>query len=335
MSEESRHHHYIPQAYLKGFAQQQSKKNWQTNVTDLDQYRTFPTNVRNVCGERDFMRVDIEGYEPDKIEKELSALETKCIEAIRRVSDTAIFDGEDANLTLNLMSLLAVRSPEMRENLRGFHERVAKRAMDLTLATKERWETQLNRMRKAGEDVSDELTYEEMKAFHKSDAYKVTVAREYQIGTEFQMMGTVLEELARRSWTVYKTDGTHGEFITTNRPVTLSYVEPEKIPPLYRHSPGFAAMGTEVYFPLTRHAMLIGQWTSEGGSKIAQPSFIAAVNTHMIHHSFGKVFSRKREFLYATLGEGMLYDGKLLEHLKPREAKAHPIKASSDPKNQF
>ena len=63
MSEESRHHHYIPQAYLKGFAHQQSKKNWQTHVTDLHQYRTYPTNVRNVCGERDFMRVDIEGYQ--------------------------------------------------------------------------------------------------------------------------------------------------------------------------------------------------------------------------------------------------------------------------------
>lgn len=320
MSDEARHHQYIPQAYLKGFAQQRSQKHWQIHVTDLIEVRSFPTNVRNVCGQRDFMRVEIDGHAPDKIEKEMSGFEAECIGAIRRVAESAKFEGEDANRTLNLMALLAVRSPEMRENMRGFHESVAKRVMDLTLATKERYEGQIAQMHAREGTVKDSVTYEEMKAFHEGGQYEVTVAREYLIGVEFKLMSTVLEELGKRSWTIYTVDGSYGEFITTNRPVTLTYVDPEKVPALYRRSPGFALAGTEVYFPLTRNAMLVGRWDRGGYAEVANQGFIAAVNTHMLSHSYGRAFSRKKEFLYLTPNEEMLWDGELLRRLKSWKA---------------
>lgn len=320
MTEESRHHHYIPQAYLRGFAQQRSARQWYTHVTDLAKGRTYPTNIRNVCGERDFMRIEIEGHEPDKIEKEMSNFEAKCIEAIRRVAETAKFEDEDANLTLNLMALLAVRSPEMRENIRDVHERVAKRMLDLTLETEERWEGQMAQMRAQGGFVSDHLTYEDIKSFHESGQYKVTVRREYQMGTEFQLMSTVLEELGKRLWTVYTADGTYGEFITTNRPVTLSFIEPDKVPALYRHTPGFALKGTEVFFPLTRRAILVGRWDHGGHAEVAKQSFIAAVNAHMTWHSHGRVFSRHKEFLYVDPHAKLFWDGNLLERVKGWQA---------------
>lgn len=316
MSEESRHHHYIPQAYLRGFAQKRGARQWYTHVTDFAEDRIYPTNIRNVCGERDFMRIEIEGHEPDKIEKKMSGFETKCIEAIRRVAETSKFEGEDANLTLNLMALLAVRSPEMRENMRDFHERVAKLTLDIALATEERWESQMVQMRAKGGPVGDNVTYEDIKSFHEGGQYKVMVGREYHMGTEFQLMSTVLEELGKRLWSVYATDGTYGEFITTNRPVTLSFIEPDKVPPLYRHSPGFALRGTEVFFPLTRRAMLVGRWDRGGHVEVAEQSFIAAANMHMMSHSYGKVFSRQKEFLYVDQSARMFWDGNLLERVK-------------------
>lgn len=316
MADEARHHHYIPQAYLKGFAQQRSERQWYTHVTDFPAQRTYTANVRNVCGERDFMRFEAEGHAPDAIEKEMANFEAQCIGAIRRVAETGKFDGEDANWTLNLMALLAVRSPERRENLREFHEQVAKRVMDLALATKDRWEGQTARMRAGGVHVND-VSYEEVKAFHESEQYKVTLAREYHIGTEFEMMDTVLQLLAQRLWTVYATDGSTGEFLTTNRPVTLTYIEPEKVPPLYRHSPGFGLTNTEVYFPLTRHAMLVGRFDRGGHAETAKESFIAAVNTHMMWHCHGKAFSRQPEFLYLNPRDLTIHrDGLLLEKAK-------------------
>src|SRR6185312_3633213 len=189
MANEARHHHYIPQAYLKGFAQQRSERQWYTHVTDIAAQRTYTANVRNVCGERDFMRIEADGHAPDAIEKEMANFEAQCIGAIRRVAETGKFDGEDANWTLNLMALLAVRSPEMRENLRGFHEQVGKRVMDVALATRDRWEGQKARMRADGV-LGDDVPYEKLKAFHESDQYKITLAREYHIGTEFKLMDT-------------------------------------------------------------------------------------------------------------------------------------------------
>lgn len=304
MADESRHHHYIPQGYLRGFAQQRTVRQWYIHVTGLEQKRNYSSNTRNVCGERDFMRINIAGHAPDRVEKDLSALETKWVEAIRRVAVTGEFKGEDAGHIMNLMALLAVRSPEMRENVRNFHERVAKQVLNLTLATKERWDGQIEQLRAADKAVNDNITYEEAKAFHESDEYSVTVAREYQIKMEFELMPAVLEELSRRLWTVCMTDGKHGEFVTTNRPLTLTYVDPSKAPAWMRHSPGFALDGTQIHFPLTRHAMLVGRWDQGGtwdqGARIetAQASFISAINTHMAKNSFGQVFSRERKIAY-------------------------------------
>lgn len=320
MAEEARHHHHIPQGYLRGFAQQRSARQWYINVTDLEQKKTFTTNVRNVCGERDFMRVEMEGYEPDKIEKEMSNFEAQCIDAIRRIAQTGKFEGDDANQAMNLMALFAVRSPEMRENIRDFHERIAKRTMDLVLAKKERWEGQMQQLRDAEKQVNEDLTYEDMKEFHERGEYDVTVRREYHIGTEFRLMPKVLEEIGKRLWTVYRTDGKHGEFVTTNHPVTLTFIEPDKLP-AWARSPGFALRGTEIHFPLTRHAMLVGRWDKgqpwdrPGYTEVADPSFIAAVNTHMARHSFGQVFSREKEILYVDALLRIRRDEKLIEHL--------------------
>ena len=304
MVKEARHHHYIPQGYLRGFAQRRGERQWYVHVTDLEQRRSFQTNTRNVCGERDFMRINIAGHAPDRVEKELAAFEKKSIEAIRRVAAGRKFEGEDGNLTMNLMALLAVRSPEMRESMREFHERIAKRVMDLSLATKQRWEEQMQQLRVAGKMVNDDLTYEDIKAFHTGGQYKVTVKREFQMGTEFQLMPTVLEELGKRLWTVYTTDGKQGEFVTTDRPVTLTYIDPSKVPASMARSPGFALNGTEVHFPLTRHAMLVGrwdrggQWDRGGHVEEAHDTFIGAVNAHMARNAYGQVFSREKKIVY-------------------------------------
>jgi nitrogenase molybdenum-iron protein alpha/beta subunit len=187
----------------------------------------------------------------------MATFEANGIEAIRRVASSGVFEGEDANLTMNLMALHAVRSPEMRENMRGFHERVARQIMNLTLATKERYESEMERLRTAGKPANDLVTYEDMKDFVERGEYEFTVRREYQMGTEFQLMPTVLHELGKRLWTVYTIERKHAEE--------------------------------------------------------AQQTLIAAVNRHMIQHSFGEVFSREKEVLYADRLLRFRWDDKVVQ----------------------
>jgi hypothetical protein len=311
MAKEARHHHYIPQAYLRGFGNKRTsgrKTNWYTYVSDLREKRFYETNVRNVCGERDFMRYEMEGESPTRLEHELGQFEGKACESIRRVVETGTFDGEDKIQVLNLMAILAVRSPEQRENIRDFHERVSKRVLSMALSTKERWEGQMRQLTEAT-GKAYESSYEEVKAHHESGAYRVEVIRERLIGLELSVFETVLNCMSDRKWTLYTADGQHGHFITTNCPVVLSFVDERQ----YRQPPGHGLKGTEVFFPLTKNGFLIGRWDRGDHTEVAQQGFIGAVNQHMIEESYGQVFSNKKSVVYFDPLMNLRSDEKLME----------------------
>ena len=79
------------------------------------------------------------------------------------------------------------------------------------------------------------------------------------------------------------------------------------MPPLMRHSPGFGLANTELIFPLTRHAFLVGEFDGpEATIEVTEP-FVAAANTKMIHHSFGEVYMPKKVIPYVTLLDGVPY----------------------------
>ncbi|AQT67247.1 hypothetical protein STSP2_00390 [Anaerohalosphaera lusitana] len=59
MGNTSRHHHFIPRFYLKGFLFE-AEENPRLAVIDLKKKKQFQTNTRNVGAIRDFNRVDVE-----------------------------------------------------------------------------------------------------------------------------------------------------------------------------------------------------------------------------------------------------------------------------------
>ncbi len=299
-------------------------------VHDLQEKKTYETNTRNICSQRDFMRFEAIGREPDWLENEFGKLESKAAEAIREVAKLGVFDGENKNYILNLMALLAVRSPEQRENMREFQARVANRVMDLVLENKERWESQIKEMEeKTGKPSL--VTYEEAKDFHVRGEYTIEVARERHIQTEIDLYNTVLQLLGQRKWTLYLVPGDYGEFITTSRPVVIAYIDPEEVPLYLRHSPGFGLKNTEVYFPLTKHAFLIGRW--EGDEITISPanqSFIGVMNNQMIQHSYGLALSSTREVLYHDPLLRLNWDDRVIDKftIPPSEEEMAQFKAN-------
>lgn len=299
-------------------------------VHDFQERKTYETNTRNVCAQRDFMRFEAEGRKPDWLEDEFGKLESEAVTAIREVTLSRVFDGENKNCILNLMALLAVRSPEQRENMREFQARVAQQMMHLILESKERWEFQSNEM----EDETGKpslVTYEEARDFHIRGEYKIEVARERHIQTEIDLYKTVLQLLGQRKWTLYLVPGDYGEFITTSRPVVLAYIDPEKVPLYLRHSPGFGLKNTEVYFPLTKHALLIGRWDDDEKTinPVNQP-FVGVMNNQMIQHSYGLAFSSARKVLYHDPLMRLQWDDKVIGRFTtpPSEEEMAQFKAS-------
>jgi hypothetical protein len=119
-------------------------------VIDLRQRNYFETITRNIGGIRDFNRIEVPGISPDILETQISSFEGAVAESIKALEVSLDFSGKKKEYIINLIALLAIRTPQMRENWNNFHGQIAKRIMDLALATKERWQSQIARMEQEG-----------------------------------------------------------------------------------------------------------------------------------------------------------------------------------------
>ena len=310
----ARHHHYLSQCYLKGFTNGGSKKSKLT-VFDLQGKKHFETIPRNVGGLRDFNRIDAEGVDQNILEKSLAEFEGAAAASLHKLGEGAKFEGEERILILNLVALLAVRSPEIREHWRQIYARTAEIMMDLTLVTKERWESQIRQMKKSGVEVNESVTYEEAKKFHESKAYTIEVARERHIRMEFVGLDAIIPLLDGRNWLIIKTTNETGPLITTDHPVILTWNEPDKIPPIYRRSPGYGMKDTQVYFALSKNTALIGEFGGHEGVVEGTRELIAALNSKMLLFAYKQIYSPKLSF-YFRGRDGEILEGKqLLKHI--------------------
>jgi hypothetical protein len=314
--DDPRNHHYIPQAYLRGFGWKRGEKQWYVHAYAMKELRHFQPNIKGVCAQRDFMRVDVPGHDPYKLEEEMSKFESRARESILRVAETRMFDGEDRTYILNLMALFAVRYPQMREHMREFQERVLKQVLGLTLAEKGRWESQIRQMKEAGVAVNDKITYEQAKDFHERGEYTIEVPRERHIETETKLHETVLQLLGNRKWTVLYAGEDQGKFLTSDHPVVITWDEPQKMPPFMRHSPGFGMRDTEVVFPLTSTTFLVGRFDGDEGVHEASGGLIGYYNTLMIGHCFDFAFSQEPAFPYLIPPDDLYFDDRYLERVK-------------------
>lgn len=329
MAKEARHHHYLPQCYLRGFAVGSGKR-CRLTVAIIAGKNYFETNSRNVGGVRDFNRVEIAGFKPDALEGMLANFEGQVATALRNVTESRKFDGDDRVFILNLAALLAVRSPQMREHWRQMEEQLMKKMLGLSLASKARWEAQEAAMAKAGKGPqpgAPTISYEQMKEFYEKDEYDITLNREHHIGIEFETHDVVLKALMARKWEMHAIASDDvGCFVTTDRPVVLTWNNPEKIPVMYRESPGFGMPDTEVLFPITKHLVVIGSFEGKEGTVPATTPFVAGANTRLIHHAFEQMYGPKKVIPYIGPDWKFYHDRHFLDKWqrfkqKPDEAK--------------
>lgn len=294
MTSTARHHHYIPQCYLKGFTKSGAKKS-KLHVFDLRRNSRFETTTRNVGGRRDFNRVEIEGASPDAFESSLSEFEGELAAALKGLAEDPVFEGDKKDYVLNLVALMAVRSPQMREHFRKFIASVAEQMMDMSLATEERWNSLREQMQQDGHEVGD-LSYDEIKRFNDSRKFTISVRREFHIYAELKGMQSVLETLHARNWLLVLMTEDSGPFITSDCPVMLVWREAKEVPPAFRHSPGHSLKGTRVTFPVSRNAALVGEFDGNEGTVEGPNDLVAALNANTLTLAHEQVFSPKGTF---------------------------------------
>jgi hypothetical protein len=156
-------HHYLPRCYLKGFSKSRKQgKSHQVHVYDRSG-KTFIANITKIAAEKDFNRVEVDGYAPDAFEKDLAKFESELGPALIRILNSRTLNSDDDRLILfNFIARMAISTPRQREATRVFHERLAHLKMGVLTATRERWEHRIAEMRAHHVAVAD-VPYEQVR----------------------------------------------------------------------------------------------------------------------------------------------------------------------------
>jgi len=320
MAGEARHHHYISQAYLRGFSKS-GAKNSRIETLDLSRGNHFTSSVRNVGGQRDFNRINLDDFEPNYIEQQLSAFESKIRPFVATLEDRGSLKGDTRYTAINLVALYAIRNPAFRENMNLNLAELYRSLAEFSIATEERWKSICSGMKKAGYDSIDSVPYEDLKDFVDRGEYDVLVKREFNIALELKLVEGILPYLNSRSWGILHADISSGNagFVTCDFPVCLNWIDAERVPVLLRQSPGFANRNTTIVFPVSRKVCLFGDFSGKEKVKDAPLDYVARLNSVIILNAHKQVWASKLGFVYSEDGKGILTGSDLLKKLELKD----------------
>ena len=291
MKPAARRHHYLPQTYLAPFTSTGSKTD-QFFVLDLSGGRPFSTSPINVAVERDFNRIDIEGQSIDAIEQALSPFETGAAIAIRNVIETEKFpNDEDCNWILNLLGLIAVRNPQRRKSFNRSREQSINCIGDILISDKKIWEHHLKKARESGENINDDVPFDDVKRFIEERKYRIEFSPGSNLRVEFHAFDKLLPILGQRTWSVLVAPNNGPEFICSDHPVTL-ISKSGKDGPL-----GYGLKETEVFFPLGRRVGFYGVFETPLRPVVKlEPYQVARMNERVALNAERHVFSALESF---------------------------------------
>lgn len=324
----ARHHHFLPQCYLKGFVRHREKP--KLFVVDGLTGKAFTTHTRNVAQERDFHTVDVQGLAPDAVEEAFARDEGDIAPALERVAKTgSLAANDDRSRVLGLATLIAIKNPRRREAMRHFTERVNKQALNLALATPERWASQVRQMKEAGIMSPDEPDdYEGMRAFVEADQYRISMATEAHLALELGVLHDLMPLFVRRGWAILRAPAKSPGFITCDHPVGLDWSEGQG---RGFYSPGFGMGGTVVTFPVSKEVALMGTFEQQEDVEAElTETQVALYNANVIAGADRQIYGRDSDFQYVSpwsggrVRRGLDLVGEILGRRQRRKASSRP-----------
>jgi hypothetical protein len=295
--------HYIPQCYLRQFAYQY-RKGHQVAVFDRKTDKSFRANVKDVACQNYFNRIEVNGMDPEELEKAMSEFENKLTGALARINEARSLENEkDRAYLITLIGLTALRNPEMRENIRKIHEDVGRMNIAVRLKSQETYDASVREAKREGALPADyDVTYDEMKAAVEGGGFKLVLNNNALISLELQLLDHTMPLLCRRGWHLLRAPERSGAFITSDRPFFLMWSDPAmRTGPL---APGLALTGTDIYFPISPQLAVVGAFDVENTIEDVDEARVAVANSAMTAGAHRQVYARDHKFSYAqTLQE--------------------------------
>jgi hypothetical protein len=281
--------------------------------------KSFPTNVRNIASNRDFNRLDgVEGLDPNALEERYAILEGHAATAIQNIAETGRFEGDDRMYVLNLMALLVIRNPRMRETWADFMSRVWKMHGEIIVSKPEIWESTKRSMLKSGYKPSVDVTYEQMRDFVKGGEYDIVTNRLVHIRMELETWEKMIHLLSARKWRLDILPENAPNLITCDHPVSIISLV-ERPDTLMGNAIGYGMLETAVIFPLTRRMSLWG--TFEDKDKTLGLDWLQAAlnNSHTMRNADRQIYAYDDNFDFMW-GQERRQGKTLLDSLKVAKA---------------
>lgn len=160
----ARNHHFIPQFYLRNFTKSGGAKS-NLFVYDKTRSKTFKTSPRNVCAQRDFNRISIDGYE-NYIEQELSKIEGELSKIFTSLISKKSYPApEELNYIVNFINITAIRNPKMRSLYDNFDRQIFEKIASTIVSDEDIFEQTIKNTYRDDSTKAPSVTYEEVKFY--------------------------------------------------------------------------------------------------------------------------------------------------------------------------
>ncbi|MDR6632471.1 hypothetical protein J2X72_001255 [Phyllobacterium sp. 1468] len=287
---EARNHHFVPQGYLRGFSHG-VKRQAQLFVVDRIKRKAYTSAVRNVAGQRDFNRVEIEGVGPNDVEHFYAKIEGEVALAIKRIAAEESLtrpNTQDLETVVTMIMILAIRNPRLRGNMASSLSGLYKRIMDISLSSKDRWEAVTRRMEREGYATKGNVTYEQLREFVDRGEYDILTTTTGHASMEIRSYTKLIHVFGNRRWTLFKAAPEAGDFITSDHPVCLF----DKRQPTAYSPIGYGTRETVLIFPVTRRLLLWGEFEDGDETTLEMPpDLVWQMNSRIASYATRQVYA--------------------------------------------
>jgi hypothetical protein len=310
MAGEPRKHHYVPQFYLAGFTDNDSKDG-QLFVLDKAQRKTWTSTPKGTAHKRDFHRISA-GPEGDDmaVEKSLGQVEGRWSNVLLTViENTRLPEDEPFGDLMMFVAFMAVRVRRIRNVLSDFIGGLMKTQIQLMLSKEDGRKQFRRELAELGHEMTDE-EFDRLIEFGQGGEYTANYEQTWYVQQMVQMAATLAPLLSLRKWCLWIAEDDAPDLICSDNPVAPTWAVPAPGP----MSPAFGTPNTIVSVPLNRRMAMVSMIEEELPGTRLDRKGVAAVNSMTAKYA-NQVYSPTPDFVWVMKDGGVGNTSNLLDAL--------------------